>query len=243
MLIPQANVRHLMLRQDVIESVKKGQFQYLSSRNHRSGYRTAHRDEGRRSGSIGEIPGRQCQRQNPCESRRSGREAAELPAPQSFRQRGLIWRHQRVRSNRFWLPWMGSPSSMSALENGVELAVRLNAQLVGLFVEDINLLRATQLPFTREVSFVVPEFRRLDMLQLERQLRAQAGRVRQIMERITRGEKGVGTVPCHPGIVADEILRAGNDAELLMLGKTGRSCRVLADPVPSSVMLWSGGWA
>ena len=66
----------------------------------------------------------------------------------------------------------GSPSSLSALENSVELAARLNAELVGLFVEDINLLRATQLPFTREISFFSSGLRRLEAAELERQLRA-----------------------------------------------------------------------
>lgn len=117
----------------------------------------------------------------------------------------------------------GSPSSMAALENGVELALRLNARLVGLFVEDINLLRATQLPFTQEVSFVVPEFRRFDVLQLERQLRAQAERVRQVMERITRAKNVSALFRVTRGAVAEEILRAGDEADLLMLGKTGRS--------------------
>ena len=35
-----------------------------------------------------------------------------------------------------------SPASLSAMQNAVELAARLGAELIGLFVEDINLLRA-----------------------------------------------------------------------------------------------------
>ena len=116
-----------------------------------------------------------------------------------------------------------SPSSMSALENAVELASRMNAELVGLFVEDINLLRATQFPFAREISVFSTGFRRLEFSDLERQLRAQANRVRRIMEQITRGKN----VPTHfrvaRGVVAEEILDASKDADLLIIGKIGRS--------------------
>ncbi len=117
----------------------------------------------------------------------------------------------------------GSPASMSALENGVALAVRLNAELVGLFVEDINLLRATQLPFTREISRFSSGFRRLEEPELERQLRIQAERVRRIMDRITRTKDLSAIFRVARGSVAEEILNAGENADLLILGKTGRS--------------------
>ncbi len=117
----------------------------------------------------------------------------------------------------------GSPSSMSALENGVELAARLNAELVGLFVEDINLLRATQLPFAQEISFFRSGFRPLEALDLERQLRVQADRVRRIMERISGAKNFPTMFRVARGLVAEEILNAGKDADLLVLGKTGRS--------------------
>ncbi|HHP7234546.1 MAG TPA: universal stress protein, partial [Desulfobacterales bacterium] len=67
-----------------------------------------------------------------------------------------------------------SPASVSALQTAVELAARLGARLVGLFVEDMNLLRVTQLPFAREISLFSPWFRRLESGELERQLRVQA---------------------------------------------------------------------
>ncbi len=116
-----------------------------------------------------------------------------------------------------------SPSSMSALENAVDLASRLSARLVGLFVEDINLLRATQIPFTREISLFSTGFRRLESSDLERQLRTQANGVRRIMEKIT-GAKNVPTqFRVTRGLVAEEILDASKEADLLVLGKIGRS--------------------
>lgn len=117
----------------------------------------------------------------------------------------------------------GSPSSMSALENGVAMAARLGAELVGLFVEDINLLRATQLPFSQEISFFSSGFRPLEALELERQLRVQADRVRQVMERISIAKKISTMFRVARGSVAEEILNASKGADLLVLGKTGRS--------------------
>jgi len=117
----------------------------------------------------------------------------------------------------------GSPSSVSALENSVELAARLNAEMVGLFVEDINLLRATRLPFMQEISIFSSGSRNLEVLDLERQLRVQAERLRRIMERLTGAKNLSATFRVARGSVAEEILNASKEADLLVLGKTGRS--------------------
>jgi nucleotide-binding universal stress UspA family protein len=116
-----------------------------------------------------------------------------------------------------------SPASLSALQNAVELAARLEAELIGLFVEDINLLRAAQLPLAREVSFFSTTLRRLESVDLERQLRAQAQQMRQILAR-TAGDRGVGWhFRVTRGLVAAEVLAAGAEADLMVLGKIGRS--------------------
>ena len=116
-----------------------------------------------------------------------------------------------------------STSSVSALHTAVDLAARFNAELLGLFVEDINLLRLAQLPFAREISFYSPRPRRLEPTGMELQLRIQAARIRNTLAlaaeelgipwefRIARGDVGV------------EVLAAGADADLVVLGKIGRS--------------------
>ena len=55
-----------------------------------------------------------------------------------------------------------SPRSLSALEVACDLAARFRAELEGLFVEDIDLLRACELPFTREIRFFSGARHRLD---------------------------------------------------------------------------------
>jgi nucleotide-binding universal stress UspA family protein len=116
-----------------------------------------------------------------------------------------------------------SPSSLSALHSAVELAAGLEAELIGLYVEDTNLLRLAQLPFAREVSAFSATLRRLEALELERQLKTQAERMRQILSRLC-AEQGVSwQFQVSRGAVGAEILAAAVNADLMVIGKIGRS--------------------
>ncbi|RJQ83814.1 MAG: hypothetical protein C4519_06205 [Desulfobacteraceae bacterium] len=116
-----------------------------------------------------------------------------------------------------------SESSLSALHNAVDLAARLGAQLIGLYVEDINLLRLAQLPIAHEVSAFSQTLRRLDGLDLERQFRDDAARVHRAILNICAERN----VPCRfevfRGLVAAELLAAAAQADLMVVGKIGRS--------------------
>jgi hypothetical protein len=67
-----------------------------------------------------------------------------------------------------------SPGSVARPEAVARLAQELEAEFLGLFIEDVDLLRFAALPFAREVGFPSAELRALDLAGLERQLRAQA---------------------------------------------------------------------
>lgn len=116
-----------------------------------------------------------------------------------------------------------SESSLSALEAAVELAARFKAELIGLFVEDINMLRLAQLPFAREVSAFSAMPRRLKSMDLELLLRAQAERVHRIMARMAGKHDITWRFRIARGTVSAELLAAGAEADLLVLGKIGRS--------------------
>jgi nucleotide-binding universal stress UspA family protein len=75
-----------------------------------------------------------------------------------------------------------SRQSVAALQVAADLASHLEAELVGLFVEDINLLRLAELPFAREVGSYSATRRRLNTRQVERQLKVQAERARRALE-------------------------------------------------------------
>lgn len=116
-----------------------------------------------------------------------------------------------------------STSSLNALHTAVDLAAHIKAIIQGLFVEDINLLRLANLPFAREICFYSTGSRRLGLPEIELQLRVQAERIRRMF--IEMAEKA--GVPWEflnvRGTVVSEILAAGTSADLVVLGKIGRS--------------------
>ena len=116
-----------------------------------------------------------------------------------------------------------SPHSLSALEAAAELAANLRAELLGLFVEDINLLRMAELPFAREVGLFSGTLRRLDTQHVERQLRAQAELARQALTTIAERAQIRWSFHVTRGQIASELLDAALDADLVILGKAGWS--------------------
>ena len=48
----------------------------------------------------------------------------------------------------------GSAHVLAALQAASEMAARMKSELVGLFVEDINLVRLAGLPFPRELGIL-----------------------------------------------------------------------------------------
>jgi K+-sensing histidine kinase KdpD len=69
--------------------------------------------------------------------------------------------------------------SRAMLQAAVELAERMEAELIGLFVENQDLLHFAGLPFAREVGFASATRRTLDVESMERSLRALAKEARQ----------------------------------------------------------------
>ena len=66
------------------------------------------------------------------------------------------------------------PRARAALEAAAQLAARMQAELVGLFVEDLELLHFAGLPFAREVGYPSATLRPLDVAAMQRALRAAA---------------------------------------------------------------------
>jgi nucleotide-binding universal stress UspA family protein len=116
-----------------------------------------------------------------------------------------------------------SSHSLSALEAAAELAASLEAELLGLFVEDINLLRLAELPFAQEIGLFSGTRRRLDSQRVERQLQVQARRARQALATVANRAQVRWTFSVRRGQIASELLMAALDADLVILGKTGWS--------------------
>lgn len=129
----------------------------------------------------------------------------------------------RSRINRILVALDTSPHSVAALEAAVQLAEEWSAELVGLFVEDLDLLRLAQLPFAREVSAYSARVRAIGPEQLELQLRAQAARLRRQMARMAMRRGIRWSFEVSRGDIVAELLEQAKDADLIILGKTGWS--------------------
>jgi nucleotide-binding universal stress UspA family protein len=116
-----------------------------------------------------------------------------------------------------------SASSMNALHAAVDLAGRFKAEVLGLFVEDINLLRLAEWPFAREISFFGPGPREIDPLHMALQLRIQADRIRDTLARIADRSGIRWEFRTVRGDVGSQVLSAAADIDLVVLGKIGRS--------------------
>jgi hypothetical protein len=76
------------------------------------------------------------------------------------------------------------PRGRAAIEAAARLAARTQAELVCLFVEDVDLLRLAGLPFAREVGYPSAALRPLDVAAMERALRATAQEVQRTLTAI-----------------------------------------------------------
>lgn len=116
-----------------------------------------------------------------------------------------------------------SSHSLSALNAAGELAASLQAELIGLFVEDEELLALTDLPFTGEVDFLSAHLRPLNRSHLERQLRLQAHWAHQALEEVARRVQVNWSFQVQRGRVSREVLAASSNVDLIILGRSGAS--------------------
>lgn len=129
-----------------------------------------------------------------------------------------------------------SHHSLAALEAAAELAVSLEAELQGLFVEDVNLLRAAGSPVAREMQYPFVTAARLDKARMERALRVQAAQARRALAACCEQRQIKWSFRVVRGKVAPEVLAAALEADLLSLGKASR-------PLTGRVRLGSTAWA
>jgi nucleotide-binding universal stress UspA family protein len=117
-----------------------------------------------------------------------------------------------------------SPHSLAALETAARVASRLHAELHGMYVEDINLLRTAELPFASAIG-ASGKPHPLTVDALERELRRQAEIARRAVEAAGARSHVVCSFAVARGTVLEEIVRAATAAEIVTVGRTGWSRR------------------
>ena len=111
---------------------------------------------------------------------------------------------------------MDMPGAM-AVTTAVALARTLEAELLGLFVEDVELFDLAALPCAGEVGFPSAMRRVLDVEALERSLRAQAGRLRQDLTTRLAGLPTRWTFEVVRGRIAGALAAAAGGQDLVVL--------------------------
>jgi nucleotide-binding universal stress UspA family protein len=112
-----------------------------------------------------------------------------------------------------------SPHGSAALEVAARLATELRAELQGLFVEDINLLRLAGLPFTREIDYPSGTSRPLDIEAMEQTLRTRAEGVRRAIAETARRTSLRWSFRTSRGNLAQTMLTESLEADLLLIGR------------------------
>lgn len=115
-----------------------------------------------------------------------------------------------------------SRHSLAALQAAAELASTLEAELLGLFVEDVNLLRAAGLPMARELQFPFARHAKMDPQRMRRQLRAQAQQARQALSSICEEHHIEWTFRVVRGSVSSKLLEEAAKVDLVCMGRASR---------------------
>jgi nucleotide-binding universal stress UspA family protein len=106
--------------------------------------------------------------------------------------------------------------SRALLEAAVELAERMEAELVGLFVENQDLLHFAGLPFAREVGFASATRRTLDVESMERSLRALAKEAQQTLASVAGRTAVQWSFRVVRGSPAAELLAVAEESDLVI---------------------------
>lgn len=121
-----------------------------------------------------------------------------------------------------------APQDRRVLEAAVQLAARLQAELVALLVENVELLHMAGLPFAREIGYPSAAPRGLDVSGMERSLKARAQEIQRRVASAVLGTPLQWSFRVTRGAVAVELYRAAAEADLVLAGLQRNAGRVAA---------------
>lgn len=107
----------------------------------------------------------------------------------------------------------------AALEAAAGLASGLGAELVGLFVEDQQLLRFAALPFARELGIATARARPVGTADIERALKSHAERLRRLLSETARPLGLAWTLEVTRGEVVQAAVAFAGLEDLLVIGR------------------------
>ncbi|WP_152204963.1 universal stress protein [Marinobacter changyiensis] len=142
----------------------------------------------------------------------------------------------------------GSRISYAALDAAADIAGKRGADILGVYVEELNLVRSAGYGFSREVGSLSGISRPLDPGILEQRMRRLADHARAALARAVKQRGGKAALSVARGRVVDEVLALAGPDDLLVLGRAGWSspagarlgstARGLIRKSPGRVLLW-----
>lgn len=113
--------------------------------------------------------------------------------------------------------------SLLAMESAAALAEAAQAELIALFIEDLNLIHLAGLPFASEVDRHTGSARQLDSPQMARALRGQAEQARRELVRIGRQRQIRTSLRVVRGHYISEALSASSTMDVSFLCRAGQA--------------------
>ncbi len=170
--------------------------------------------------------------------------AAGAPGVTTVRKEKMPEQDQHVAA-RVIVSCDASPLGESAIAAAVALARRLDAELKGIFVEDINLIRSAALPFTQEVASATALVRRMPPGELQLLLERQAQSVRGVLAQAASALSLPWTFQVVRGAPLVSVLDVMQGFDLAVFGHLGRFAvhTVAAAPARQPVMVVYDGTA
>lgn len=130
---------------------------------------------------------------------------------------------------RIWVALDESPRGTAALTAAAALAAELDAELAGLFVEDVNLQHLIGLPFAREFSVLTGESRSLSQADVERTWRREAAALQRLLAGAAEPLRLRWSFKVTRGRVPAEMKTLAQALDLVVLGRrSGISVQVVA---------------
>jgi nucleotide-binding universal stress UspA family protein len=126
-----------------------------------------------------------------------------------------------LRIHRILVAVDASRDSRAALQAAVQMAARFHAELEGLYIEDLNVLRAARIPFANEFGHYTGDRRLIDANAIERDMRARIRHMRRLFHALTERESIEGSFHVARGMVQSEIRTAAAKADVLIIGRLG----------------------
>lgn len=113
-----------------------------------------------------------------------------------------------------------SPHSLAALDMAADLAARMQAELAGLFVEDVELLRSAESPSAKFVSPAATSAR-LNRSAMERNLKAQSEQIRQAVAEAAHRTQVRWSFQTVRGEVTSSLRAAAGEHDIVAVGRRG----------------------